>query len=249
LYFVFVTSSLGNPILQFIGLLIFFPIAHYISKWVGLGGLKGIGLFFHQSWLKNLLLSMVIGFGFWMVWYGMEFWIGTLRYIGVKPPSELLMPIVEIVVGFFMGSLINDLIIRGYVMNLLKGKLPIFLVFTISILLYVLDDYWYAGFSLSNVIFSIILGLSLSLAFYKTGSIWANTGIHYGLNIAYGLFYGMAGKAGSGIFIIEETDKASALTEILPFIIPGIMFIFVWWVLQYYAKTTRVQTNNSLEIN
>ncbi len=234
--------------MQFFGLLLFFPMAHYITKWVGLDGLKGIGLFFHRGWVKNLFMSIFIGFGFWMVWYGLEFWAGTMNFFGIKPPSELFMPVVEILIGFFMGSLINDLLIRGYVMNLLKGKLPIALVFAISILIYALDDYWYAGFSLSNILFSIILGLSLTLAFYKTGSIWANTGIHYGLNIAYGLFYGIAGKAGSGIFIIEETGKATALTNLLPFIVPGIMFIFVLWGLKFYSKFTDAPVNNSLQL-
>lgn len=148
------------------------------------------------------------------------------------------MPILMIMIGFFTGSLINDLIMRGYVINLLKNKLHIAWVFTISILLYALDDYWYAGFSLSNMIFSVILGLSLTYAFYKTGSIWANTGIHYGLNVAYGLFFGMVGSPESSIIIVKENINETMLSEVLYYLIPTIMFLLVLWVMKFYYQTT-----------
>lgn len=239
LYFAIVTTQLGNPFLQFGAILLFFPLAYFIAKWVGLDGLTGMGLLFHHGWKKNFIYSFLIGFSFWIVWYSIEFQTGQLDYVGMKPPTELFMPILEIFVGFFVGSLINDLIVRGYVMNLLKGRIHIFWIFTISVLLYALDDYWFAGLSIQNMIFSIILGLSLTFAVYKTGSIWADTGIHYGLNIAYGLFYGLVGKAGGGIFIIKETGQDSSLSNLLPFIIPSIMFIFVLWVMKFYSNTKK----------
>jgi membrane protease YdiL (CAAX protease family) len=239
LYFAIVTTQLENPFLQFGATLVFFPLAYFIAKSVGLEGLKGMGFLFHKGWKKNFFYSFLIGFSFWIVWYGVEFQTGQLEYEGMKPLAQLFMPILEIFVGFFVGSLINDLIVRGYVLNLLKGRIRIFWIFTISVLLYALDDYWYAGLSIHNIIFSIILGLSLTFAVYKTGSIWADTGIHYGLNIAYGLFYGLVGKAGGGIFIIRETGHDSALSTLLPYIIPSMMFIFVLWVIKFYSNTKK----------
>jgi hypothetical protein len=242
MYFAIVTTQLENPFLQFGAILVFFPLAYFIAKRVGLDGLKGIGLLFHHGWKKNFFYSFLIGFSFWIIWYGIEFQTGQLEYVGMKPPAELFMPAIEVFVGFFVGSLINDLIIRGYVLNLLIGRIHIFWIFTISILLYALDDYWYAGLSIHNIVFSILLGLSLTYALYKTGSIWADTGIHYGLNIAYGLFYGLVGKAGGGIFIIKETGQDSTLSNLLPFIIPAFMFIFVLWFLQFYSNTKKSNT-------
>jgi membrane protease YdiL (CAAX protease family) len=242
MYFAIVTTQVGNPFLQFGATLVFFPLAYFIAKWVGLDGLKGLGLLFHHGWKKNFFYSFLIGFSFWMLWYGIEFQIGQLEYVGIKPPRELFMPIIEVFVGFFVGSLINDLIIRGYVMNLLKGRIHILWIFTISILLYALDDYWYAGLSIHNIFFSILLGLSLTYSLYKTGSIWADTGIHYGLNIAYGLFYGLVGKAGGGIFIIKETGQDSTLSSLLSFVIPAIMFIFVLWFMKFYTNTKNPNT-------
>jgi membrane protease YdiL (CAAX protease family) len=248
-YFVFVPNLLMNPFLQFGALLVFFPLAYLIVKWVGLNSLRGIGLVFHPGWLKNFFFSFGIGFCFWMLMFGIQMLSGDLQWNGIREPSELLMPLLMVIVGFFMGSFINDLIIRGYIINLLKGKLPVGWIFTISILVYALDDYWYAGFSLSNFIFSVILGLSLTYAFYKTGSIWANTGIHYGLNVAYGLFFGMVGSPNSSIFIVKETVNESLLSEVLYYLIPAIMFIVVLFVIRFYSNCNHKKPiSNSLII-
>ncbi len=235
----FVPSLLSNPFLQFGAYLAFFPLAYFIAKWVGLNGLKGMGLLFHTGWLKNFFISFWIGFSFWLLMFGIQLVSGDLIWNGVLDSSELLMPMVMIFAGFFIGSFINDLIVRGFVINLLKDKLHVGCVFSISILLYALDDYWYAGFSLSNFIFSVILGLSLTYAFYKTGSIWANTGIHYGLNVAYGLFFGMVGSPGTSIFLIKETVKKSLLSEILYYLIPALMFFTVLLVIRFYSNFTK----------
>ncbi|MCM3694153.1 CPBP family intramembrane glutamic endopeptidase [Neobacillus niacini] len=249
LYFVFVPSLLDGPFLQFSAYLVFFPIAYFIANWVGLNGLKGMGLLFHQGWLKNFILSFGIGFSFWMVMFGIQLLSGDLKWNSIREPSELLMPVLMIVVGFFIGSFINDLIVRGFIINLLKDKLHVGWVFTISILIYALDDYWYAGFSLSNFIFSVILGLSLTYAFYKTGSIWANTGIHYGLNVAYGLFFGMVGIPGTSIFVVEEAVYESLVSEVLYYLIPALMFITVLLVFRFYSQNTNDKKNAPLSID
>ncbi|MDR6122988.1 membrane protease YdiL (CAAX protease family) [Bacillus sp. SLBN-46] len=246
MYFNLIPVQLGNPYLQFGSTLLFFPLAFYISKWVGLDGLKGLGMVFHPGWKKNFFISFLIGFGFWMVMFGIQFYVGDLEFVGVHGPVNVIMPVVEVFVGYLVGSLINDLIVRGYVVNILKDKIHIVWVFIISILIYALDDYWYAGFSISNSIFSIILGLSLTLAYYKTGSIWADTGLHYGLNIAYGLFYGLVGNSGSALFIVKETGHETAFSNLLNYIIPALMFIFVLWALKYYSSSNTLSKDNKI---
>lgn len=236
LYFNLIPVQLDNPYLQFGSTLLFFPLAFYISKWVGLAGLKGLGLWFHQGWKKNFFISFLIGFGFWMVMFLIQFSVGELKFIGVHSPSNLLMPIVEVFIGYLVGSLINDLIIRGYVINILKGKIHIVWVFIISISIYALDDYWYAGFSLSNMVFSFILGLSLTFAYFKTGSIWADTGLHYGLNIAYGLFFGLVGNTGSALFIVQETGHVTTFSILLHYFVPASMFLFVLCIVRFYTN-------------
>lgn len=111
LYFNLVPVQLGNPYLQFITTLLFFPLAYLVSKWVGLGGLKGLGILFHQGWKKNFSLSFIIGFSFWMLMFGIQFFTGDLVYDGAKGLGEILMPVLEVFVGYFVGSLINDIVV------------------------------------------------------------------------------------------------------------------------------------------
>jgi membrane protease YdiL (CAAX protease family) len=216
---------------------------------VGLEGLKGMGMLFHPGWIKNFFISFLIGFGFWMIMFGTQFYIGDLEFVGVRGPRNLIMPVVEVFIGYLVGSLINDLIVRGYVINKLKGKIHIVWIFIISILIYALDDYWYAGFSLSNMIFSIILGLSLTFAFYKTGSIWADTGLHYGLNIAYGLFFGLVGNSESSLFIVKETGHETAVSSLLHYMVPAIMFLFVLNTLKFYVSPVSKVKNREIHIS
>jgi membrane protease YdiL (CAAX protease family) len=216
---------------------------------VGLDGLKGVGMIFHPGWKKNFIFSFLIGFGFWMVMFGIQFYVGDLEFVGIHDPVNVIMPVVEVFVGYLVGSLINDLIVRGYVINILKDKIHIVWVFILSILIYALDDYWYAGFSLSNMIFSIILGLSLTLAYYKTGSIWADTGLHYGLNIAYGLFFGLVGNTGSGLIIVKETGHETAFSSLLHYLVPAIMFLFVLYTIRFYTTLVPNIKNRKITIS
>ena len=234
LYFNLAVNGLSNMYLQLAAILLFFPLAHFIASISGIGGLKALGLSFSNGWKRNFAYSFLIGFFFWGLMYAARYWAGAIDITGVKPARDAIMPIMEAIVGFFLGSLINDLIVRGYVFGLLKDRLHTGWVFTISILIYALDDYWHESFSLDNFIFSVLLGLSLTYAFYKTGSIWADTGLHFGLNMAFSLLYGLSQKAGSGIFIMKEAVHTPLLAEQLPNIFSLAMFLFLLAVIKFY---------------
>ncbi|MCK6257104.1 CPBP family intramembrane metalloprotease [Fictibacillus sp. KIGAM418] len=129
---------------------------------------------------------------------------------------------------FFIGSFLNDIIVRGYVFGHLRDKINEKWIFLISVLLYALDDSWNEGFSLSNTLFSLVLGLSLTYAFYRTRSIWADTGIHWGLNVCYGIFNGMLGSTEGGIFITADNPNPPPFIELISYILPLLMFLFLY---------------------
>lgn len=236
LYFNLVPMQVNSPYLKLPLILLFFPLAAWTAKWVGLDGLKGLGISFHPGWKKNFILSLLVGFSFWALMYGIRMMDGRLEFIGARPLSETIMSLLEVLVGFFLGSLINDIIVRGYIVNILKDKLHIGFVFFISIAIYALEDSWYAGLSWDNIVFSVILGFSLTLAYYKTGSIWGDTGLHFGLNLAYGFIYGLSGKAGSGVLAFRELGRGSWLSENIQYIMPLLMFLFMLWFLRFYKQ-------------
>ncbi|MBY0121520.1 type II CAAX prenyl endopeptidase Rce1 family protein [Bacillus sp. S/N-304-OC-R1] len=237
IYFNGTTHFLSNSVVQFICLLLFFPIASLIARLNGLPGLKGLGFFKDRNTLKHFFVSFGIGFSCWALMYIIYWQIGKFHITGVKTGMDAFMTIVQIMVGFFLGSLINDLITRGYILNLLKGKLPSIVIAIISIIIYSLDDFWNGDLTFTNFVFSIFLGCSLTYAFLKTGSVWADTGLHFGLNVAYGLIYGLSGEYGGGLILTEKGEINSILNNFV--VLTAALMIFVPVYFYYRNKISR----------
>lgn len=231
-----------SDILRFFHLLLFFPLAYLLAKGFLKAGLESYGIVFLKGWHKNLFVGLAIGFIGWACLFTLQFMVGRYDHIGIKPIGDVIVMTVIIIVGFGLGSLINDMIVRGLVFHHFIGKLPVGVVMLISISLYALDDAWLEGLSVHNTIFSVVLGLSLTYAFYKTNSIWANTGIHLGLNIVYGLFFGVSGRSGDGIFLFEEHPLNSFVSSWLSTIIALLMFIVVLVI--FNGKKSKVHVKN-----
>jgi membrane protease YdiL (CAAX protease family) len=246
LYFNVTTHYISNTIIQFLSILLFFPIAYLVAKLNGLTGLRGIGLAKNKNSFKFFVISFLMGFTVWSVLYITYWSFGKFEITGMQNGFVAGWTFIQILVGFFFGSLINDLVTRGYVMNLLAGKLPPILIGVISILIYALDDFWNGDLTLMNFIFSIVLGCSLTFAFYKTGTIWADTGIHFGLNVAYGLLYGLIGKPGGGIILISKGEINPLLNNTIVLTIAALLFIPVFF---YYRKKDRLMTLNMDELS
>ncbi|OIK16476.1 hypothetical protein BIV60_04165 [Bacillus sp. MUM 116] len=119
--------------------------------------------------------------------------------------------------------------------KIIKERIPVKWVFIISLILYALDDSWNEGFSISNTLFSLILGLSLTYAIYKTGSLWADTGIHWGLNVCYGIFNGTLGSSDGGI-IKTMYEPQSMFLEMISSIVPLFMFLFVYLLRNKFVR-------------
>lgn len=232
-YFFAATNFVSNNIIKFIGILLFFPIAYFVAKFNGLQGLRGIGLQKTKRWKKHFLVSFLIGFGLWAVMYLVYGLLGKYDLIGVKTGVNSWFIVIQVIIGFFFGSLINDLITRGFIINILKGKMPIIWIGFVSIIIYALDDLFIGGFTLINLLFSLILGCSLTYSFIKSETVWADTGIHFGLNVAYGLLYGLNGNLQSGIFDVTEGGISPLLNNVILLAFASLMFIVVFL---YYRK-------------
>lgn len=234
-----------SDILRFFHLLFFFPIAYLIAR--ERGGLKSYGLVIFSGWFNNLLTGFFIGFSAFFLLYIIRFFLGNYEFIGVKPAGESLLILLLIIVGFGLGSLINDMIIRGLVFSYFKDRVSIVSLMIIAILLYAIDDIWLEGFSINNTLFSIALGLSFTYAFFTTNSIWANTGIHVGLNVVYGLFFGVSGKIGDGIFLFSINENSHVfITSYLSIIIAFMMFPIVFRLLPRFTSISPKLENENL---
>ncbi len=214
-------------LLQVLLVLLFFPLLKGILMLTKVNYYKNIRISFHSKWWKNILIGFMIGFSFWLIKYLLVFFVGGFEISDIKPFPEMISTLFMVMLLFLVGSFLNDIIIRGYVFGHLKEKIPMKWVFVISLILYVLDDSWNEGFNMSNSLFSLILGLSLTYAIYKTGSLWATTGIHWGLNVCYGIFNGPLGSSNGGIISLKF-EQPSMSVELISYIIPLFMFLFVY---------------------
>ena len=221
--------------LQILLILLFFPLLKGILILTKAKEYKNIGINFHQKWAKNAMLGFIIGFSFWLIKYALQYLLHDFDIIEVKPFPQMLLALFMIMLTFLIGSFLNDIIVRGYVFGHLKEKISIKWVFLISLVIYALDDMWNEGFSLENMLFSLVLGLSVTFAIYKTGSIWATTGIHWGLNVCYGIFNGPLGSSGGGIFLIKE-QSTTFITDSISYIIPLLMFLFIFLMRSKFEK-------------
>ncbi|WP_181884589.1 CPBP family intramembrane glutamic endopeptidase [Neobacillus piezotolerans] len=222
----------GNMVVQLLLVSGFFPLLYLLLKWTRLNGFKDAGIRFHEKWRSNLAIGFGTGFCFWLISYALSWGFGAYEIRGVKPFGESILTVGLVLGTFFIGSFLNDIITRGFIFAQLRGRVPVMWIFVISIAVYSFDDIWNEGFSLSNTLFSILVGLSLTYAFYKSGSIWANTGIHWGLNVCYGLFNGTLGQDNGGIFYLSEHHITSLLLEAKNYLIPFVMFLFVVVILK-----------------
>ncbi|RHW38453.1 CPBP family intramembrane metalloprotease [Lysinibacillus yapensis] len=222
-------------LLQVLLVLLFFPLLKGILLFTKVKEFRNIGISFHPKWWKNVVFGFMIGFSFWLMKYLLFYLFGGFEIASHKSYSDIILTLLRIMLTFLVGSFLNDIVVRGYVFGHLKESIPVKWVFFISLIIYVLDDSWNEGFSISNMLFSLILGLSLTYAIYKTGSLWADTGIHWGLNVCYGIFNGTLGSSNGGI-IITIHEQQSMFLEMISYIVPLIMFLFILLIRNQFVR-------------
>ncbi len=243
LYFNVTTHFISNTIIQLICILLFFPIAYYTVRLIGLPGLKGLGLIVNKKGIQYFFISFLIGFGCWTAMYAVYWNLGKFEIIGMKTGTEALWISIQVLVGFFLGSLINDLITRGYIINSLSGKLKPLTIGCISILVYAIDDFWNGGLTIMNFVFSLVLGCSFTYAYIKTGSLWANTGLHFGLNVSYGIYYGLSGDYGAGVIRISEGYIHPFINHLVVLSAAVVVFIIIYFVYRNPRNHSEISAN------
>jgi hypothetical protein len=193
---------------------ILFILVHHVAKLTGLSGMGDLGVKAHYGWKRNLRIGFLIGFGIWAALYLLLWGYGDFQVVGVKKAQEAILLFIEILGVMLLSSLMNNLIVGGYVFAHLKGKIRNASLLLVSAIIFALDDVWLVGFSLSNALFSLVLGLSLGYVLLKTGSIWMSTGIQMGLSVVYSFVYGVQGKeAAKGLLITATGENASFVIE------------------------------------
>jgi membrane protease YdiL (CAAX protease family) len=149
---------------------------------------QALGIGFHESWKLNLVAGFSIG-GFLLILvvagaklFG-EFQLDWAPYTN---PGRMVLTLGILIVA----AAFEELIFRGYPMQvLMKGMGPwpaMLIMSTLFGLLHARNP----NSSILGVFNTIVAGLMLSLAYFKTRSLWFPYGLHLAWNVGTGLVVG-----------------------------------------------------------
>jgi membrane protease YdiL (CAAX protease family) len=132
--------------------------------------------------------------------------MGKFELVGWRDLDFALPLLGQALVGMFLASAVNDLMIRGYGLAFCRRFHLMAWYIVLTSVIYALDDSWNEGIQFNNLAFSLILGASLGYTVLKTGAIWMSVGIHWGGNVCFRV---MSGFDGNGIVRVEHVVEGA----------------------------------------
>lgn len=207
---------------------VFFVLAYLVARFLGLSGLSGLGMERHAGWSGNLVTGFLAGAAVYAVKYAAFSALGKFEVTGVMPGAYILETVLLAVVAMLFSSLLNDVVMRGYLYSAGLHHRLAKLFLPASVFLYVLSDAWMAGFGWVNLVFSGILGLAFGCTVSKTGSIWMAFGLHWGGNVMYRMMYGFNGQ---GILKLADGPDRTVY-DLAGLAITALMFPVIFLVLE-----------------
>jgi len=171
------------------GGVIFFVAAHLVSRWLGLGGLPGLGFTRIGAAGRQLGLGLVAG-GLAIVLYVIVA-LGTGRWerVGFRPLDEmqglLLLTLLNTAyIGFW-----EETLCRGYLIRAIGGRHGIATLALISGAAFVPFHFTQFGTVPQYfLLYWFLSGVAFALPLLITGSLWISVGMHWGHNLLFALF-------------------------------------------------------------
>lgn len=203
------------------GALLFFAVAHLISRKLALGGLPGLGLAFSPGWPFKLLAGFLAGIAAVLVYVMLAVFGERYEEIAFRPLDEiggtiLLAALNTAYVGFW-----EETLCRGYLLKVLRQRFTVPVLAILSGLAFVpfhftqfgkLPDFFLAYWFISGVAFAIPLLL--------TGSLWLSIGLHWGHNLAFTLLL-----TRSGWLVAERGSPAGWYSESMLLVVPVLLLV------------------------
>ena len=199
----------------------FFVLFFLVCRFgLGLRDAAAVGLGRPNGRWRHLIVGFVIGFGIWALKNAVFAAMGKFEVVGWRDLDFALPLLGQALVGMFLASAVNDLMIRGYGLAFCRRFHLMAWYVVITSIVYALDDSWNEGLQLDNLAFSLILGVSLGYTVLRTGAIWMSIGIHWGGNVCFRM---MSGFDGNGIVRLEHVVDGARF-EYASMVITALMF-------------------------
>ncbi|MFC5550595.1 CPBP family intramembrane glutamic endopeptidase [Massilia aerilata] len=167
-----------------------FPLAAWwASRSLGFSGMRAWYLDARPGWWRLLGTGLVLAIAakFTTVAIGARTGVYTLAWADAAPGMALAGSLAFLAFSSFIASLAEDILTRGLVMRAfpqLAGRWTFILV---SAALFVLNHIYRLHKGPVEWLTIFCFGLAYAAALYRTGTLWAAVGLHWGWNLANGL--------------------------------------------------------------
>lgn len=223
-------------------------------RWLDRRRIGSLGLGFHSHWIRQFVLGLLIGVIFVSAIVAVLMAAGTLRLAPGGLGLGALLAALLVHVLFFIGvGFMEELLFRGYLLQVLaegigdfagyltKKNCERFGMIVAAVLLsapFGFAHYNNPGGTLVGAISTGMAGLVLSLAYFRTRSLWVPVGMHITWNFFMGWVYGVpvSGHTGPNTLLASTVDGPEWLTggsfgpegSVLAFLAMVVMALFLW---------------------
>lgn len=171
-------------------LMLLFPVlAWWGSRVLGFSGVQAWYLDARTGclWLLALGLALAIAAKFAAVAIGTHTGVYTVAWLGAVPGTALIGGLAFLMFGTFIASTAEDILTRGLVRRAFPhlGRRWIFI--PVSAGLYVLNHIYRLHEGPVTWLTLFCFGLAYAAALWRTGTLWAAVGLHWGWNLSNGL--------------------------------------------------------------
>jgi membrane protease YdiL (CAAX protease family) len=171
-------------------LLALFPfVAWWGSRALGFSGMRAWYLDARPGWLRLLALGLVLAIvaKFAAVAIGTHAGVYTFAWQGAAAGQALAGALGFLVFSTFIASTAEDIVTRGLVMRAFPRLGRHWTFILVSAALFVLNHIYRLHKGPVEWLTIFCFGLAYAAALYRTGTLWAAVGLHWGWNLANGL--------------------------------------------------------------
>ncbi|MFK4996947.1 CPBP family intramembrane glutamic endopeptidase [Bacillus sp. N9] len=184
---------------------------HLISKWLKLGGLKELGLQIQKGWFRYLFFGCLIGIGYISFRYLVMFSMGILTFHSISIDFRpLIISTVILLVSTAYIGFAEEIVFRGYLINMLPSSFSNKSIIVISATLFTLGHLIDGNVDISRIVFLLFTGLFFATCYIVTRSLWFVAGIHWFWDFAW-FYFGADGEASSSKIVDVTINQEMSL--------------------------------------
>ncbi|MBS1778066.1 MAG: CPBP family intramembrane metalloprotease [Bacteroidetes bacterium] len=161
-------------------------VAHLVAQAQGRSGIVSFQLNWDKKSGHYLLAGLVSG----LLTYGLAFALSLVSGreildISILSLKSILIKSSLFVLGTFLPSIAEDVLTRGYLFTILKGRISRWGIVCLSTIVFVLNHTYKLTGPVEGLLYLAILGFYLAVPVMLTGSLWYSVGLHWMGNIVY----------------------------------------------------------------